>query len=92
MENQAFDRVHRLGQKLDVEIYRLVITNTVEARVLELQSRKVRPNTLAERPHSLNIVNSTLPAQQNLMDGSLGEGTAKRQQRTSAQLFIVYIK
>lgn len=41
MENQAFDRVHRLGQQLKVEIYRLVIRETVEARVLALQRRKV---------------------------------------------------
>jgi len=41
VENQAFDRVHRLGQQKDVEIYRLVISQTVEARVLELQKRKV---------------------------------------------------
>jgi len=41
VENQAFDRVHRLGQQKDVEIYRLIISQTVEARVLELQKRKV---------------------------------------------------
>ncbi|KAF8317204.1 hypothetical protein DL93DRAFT_2077428 [Clavulina sp. PMI_390] len=39
-ENQAFDRVHRLGQRKEVEIYRLTIQNTVEARVLALQDRK----------------------------------------------------
>ncbi|KAF8327231.1 P-loop containing nucleoside triphosphate hydrolase protein [Cantharellus anzutake] len=39
-ENQAFDRVHRLGQQKKVLIHRLTIRNTVEARVLELQRRK----------------------------------------------------
>ncbi|KAF9517774.1 hypothetical protein BS47DRAFT_1389493 [Hydnum rufescens UP504] len=40
VENQAFDRVHRLGQQKPVHIHRLIIANTVEARVLQLQSRK----------------------------------------------------
>jgi SNF2 family DNA or RNA helicase len=42
IEAQAFDRVHRLGQKRDVHVQRLVIENTVEDRILQLQERKVR--------------------------------------------------
>ena len=41
VENQAFDRVHRLGQTRPVTVQRLVISNTVEDRVLQLQERKV---------------------------------------------------
>jgi hypothetical protein len=37
---QAFDRVHRLGQTRPVFVDRLVITDTVEDRVLALQERK----------------------------------------------------
>ncbi|KAJ3820759.1 SNF2 family N-terminal domain-containing protein [Lentinula raphanica] len=40
LEDQAFDRVHRFGQKRDVNIYKLKIDNTVEDRILELQERK----------------------------------------------------
>ncbi|KAK1219704.1 hypothetical protein PQX77_017565 [Marasmius sp. AFHP31] len=40
IENQAFDRVHRLGQARDVNIHRLVIGNTVEDRIMALQERK----------------------------------------------------
>ncbi|KAL0578872.1 hypothetical protein V5O48_003105, partial [Marasmius crinis-equi] len=40
VENQAFDRVHRLGQRKDVQIQRLVIENTVEDRIMALQERK----------------------------------------------------
>jgi hypothetical protein len=36
----SFDRLHRLGQKKDVYIERLVISNTVEQRVQEIQARK----------------------------------------------------
>ncbi|GAA5832200.1 hypothetical protein JCM5353_008196 [Sporobolomyces roseus] len=40
IENQAFDRAHRFGQKEDVEIYKLVIDGTVEDRILTLQQQK----------------------------------------------------
>ncbi|KAL5521625.1 hypothetical protein ACEPAF_2373 [Sanghuangporus sanghuang] len=40
VENQAFDRVHRLGQTRPVFVERLVISNTVEDRVLALQEKK----------------------------------------------------
>ncbi|KAF8632872.1 hypothetical protein AX17_004720 [Amanita inopinata Kibby_2008] len=40
VESQAYDRVHRLGQTRPVHVQRLVISNTVEDRVLELQQRK----------------------------------------------------
>jgi hypothetical protein len=36
----AFDRVHRLGQVKPVYVNRLVVSNTVEDRVLALQERK----------------------------------------------------
>ncbi|KAL7419356.1 hypothetical protein Q5752_006194 [Cryptotrichosporon argae] len=40
LEDQAFDRAHRLGQKLDVNIYKLTIAETVEDRILALQGAK----------------------------------------------------
>lgn len=42
VENQAFDRVHRLGQTRPVVVHRLVIKDTVEDRVLALQEKKAR--------------------------------------------------
>jgi DNA repair protein RAD5 len=50
-EQQAIDRVHRLGQKRDVQVKRFVIRDTVEQRILRLQEKKnmlVR-GTLANR-------------------------------------------
>jgi len=40
LEDQAFDRAHRLGQKLPVWIYKLTVLDTVEQRILELQEKK----------------------------------------------------
>ncbi|KAL5358467.1 SNF2 family N-terminal domain-containing protein [Aspergillus floccosus] len=40
VEEQAIDRVHRLNQTLDVKIYKLIIKETVEERILDLQDRK----------------------------------------------------
>ncbi|KDQ54158.1 hypothetical protein JAAARDRAFT_697737 [Jaapia argillacea MUCL 33604] len=40
LEDQAFDRAHRFGQERDVHIHKLVVENTVEERILELQAKK----------------------------------------------------
>ncbi|MBI1337760.1 MAG: helicase SNF2 [Phycisphaera sp.] len=40
VEAQAIDRAHRIGQTQHVFAYRLVCEDTVEQRILELQSRK----------------------------------------------------
>ena len=40
IEDQAVDRVHRLGQTRPTAIWRLVMENTVEERVLDIQAEK----------------------------------------------------
>ncbi|KAJ3281004.1 hypothetical protein HK104_000270 [Borealophlyctis nickersoniae] len=40
VENQAIDRVHRFGQKREVTVHRIMIKNTVEDRIFELQQKK----------------------------------------------------
>lgn len=40
VENQATDRVHRLGQKKSVSSYKMVTLNTIEEKILNLQKRK----------------------------------------------------
>ncbi|KAJ8759948.1 hypothetical protein K2173_010804 [Erythroxylum novogranatense] len=40
VEEQAMDRVHRIGQKENVKIVRLIAQNSIEVRILEMQERK----------------------------------------------------
>lgn len=40
IEDQAVDRVHRLGQTRETTVWRLVMENTVEERVLDIQYEK----------------------------------------------------
>ncbi|UMG94879.1 SWF/SNF helicase family protein [Nocardioides sp. TF02-7] len=39
-EAQAVDRAHRIGQTQHVNVYRLVATDTIEEKVMELKGRK----------------------------------------------------
>ncbi|KAJ6014824.1 hypothetical protein N7540_009415 [Penicillium herquei] len=40
VEDQAIDRAHRIGQTKDVFVHRLLIEDTVEDRIIELQEKK----------------------------------------------------
>ncbi|MDR1627697.1 MAG: DEAD/DEAH box helicase [Oscillospiraceae bacterium] len=41
-QNQATDRAYRIGQKQNVSVYKLIVKETVEERILEMQKRKAR--------------------------------------------------
>ena len=47
IEDQAVDRVHRLGQKRETKVFRLVVEGSVEERVLGIQEEKRRLMGLA---------------------------------------------
>jgi SNF2 family DNA or RNA helicase len=40
VEDQASDRAHRIGQKRPVTIYRLILENSIEQKILDLHSQK----------------------------------------------------
>ena len=39
-ENQATDRVYRIGQKNNVQVYKLITKNSIEEKIYELQKKK----------------------------------------------------
>lgn len=41
-QNQATDRAHRIGQKQVVTVYKLIMKNTLEEKILRLQERKAQ--------------------------------------------------
>ncbi|DBA90860.1 TPA: hypothetical protein ACH3X2_004264, partial [Trebouxia sp. C0005] len=52
-ENQAIDRVHRIGQEHDVTVHRLHMAGTVEEKIMKLQERKLKMlGAIIEQPDS----------------------------------------
>jgi SWI/SNF-related matrix-associated actin-dependent regulator of chromatin subfamily A3 len=47
IEHQAIDRIHRLGQKKETTVFRLVMNGSIEERVLDIQEEKMKLMTLA---------------------------------------------
>ena len=39
-ENQATDRAYRIGQKNNVQVYKLITKNSIEEKIYELQNKK----------------------------------------------------
>lgn len=40
VENQAMDRIHRIGQRRPVRVYRLLMADSIEERMVGLQDAK----------------------------------------------------
>ncbi|MFK5892888.1 MAG: DEAD/DEAH box helicase [Pseudomonadota bacterium] len=40
-ENQATDRAHRMGQKQPVFVYKLIVENSIESKIIEMQKSKL---------------------------------------------------
>jgi len=40
VEDQAIDRTHRIGQRREVQVYRITVKNSVEDNILKLQEKK----------------------------------------------------
>ena len=40
VQNQATDRAHRIGQKKSVQVYKLIVKDSIEEKILKLQEQK----------------------------------------------------
>ena len=64
-EDQADDRTHRIGQKRNVEVIKLIAEDSIEQRVLELQEIK-KPSARSQRREigiskdDSSVVNATI--------------------------------
>ncbi|TPX50784.1 hypothetical protein SeLEV6574_g00692 [Synchytrium endobioticum] len=75
VEQQAVDRVHRLGQTRVVECCRIIAKNTIEDNIVALQKRK------------MELVNMTFAGDDRPTKGKRGRGKQEKEQRTQERLF-----
>jgi SWI/SNF-related matrix-associated actin-dependent regulator of chromatin subfamily A3 len=91
IEDQAVDRVHRLGQKRETKVFRLVVEGSVEERVLGIQEdkRKLMGLAFAEKEGGkgrrkratglqdlMRLLNGPAPAQAAAEGAAMAEGSA----------------
>lgn len=69
VENQATDRAHRIGQDKNVFVYKLICTNTIEDRVLQLQDKKRR---IADAAFAGCATGETMPFDETTLQMLLG--------------------
>ena len=58
-ENQATDRAYRIGQKNNVQVYKLITKNSIEEKIYELQEKKSKliDNMLSTQTTFINKLN-----------------------------------
>jgi superfamily II DNA or RNA helicase len=62
IEDQAIDRCHRIGQTREVKVVRMLVKDTTEARIMELQEKKrnIATAALGDGADSLNAMRQQL--------------------------------
>jgi len=60
-QNQATDRAHRIGQKRNVQVYKLVVKDSIEEKILNLQQSKkeLADAIICEQSTGASLVNMT---------------------------------
>jgi len=67
IENQAIDRIYRIGQTRSVSVFRLVIENSIEDRVVKLQDKKCELISRAFGSKSKRLESEVIEDLQNLL-------------------------
>ena len=70
VQNQATDRAHRIGQKHVVNVYKLVMKDTIEENILKLQDKK---KELADQILNGESLNGSSLTREDLMELLKGE-------------------
>jgi len=72
VENQAVDRIHRLGQTRPVTTVKFIIENSIEARLLEVQKKKTElaNMTLGQNTNKADIALRRMEELTQLFNGS----------------------
>ncbi len=65
VQNQATDRAHRIGQKNVVTVYRLVMKDTIEERIINLQNKK---KELADQLLDSDVLSSPKFSKEELLE------------------------
>ncbi|HIQ75370.1 MAG TPA: SWF/SNF helicase family protein [Candidatus Cottocaccamicrobium excrementipullorum] len=64
-QNQATDRAHRIGQKQVVTVYKLIMKDTLEEKILKLQEQKAR---LSDEIISEGSIKDALATREELLE------------------------
>lgn len=74
---QAMDRAHRIGQKKQVKVFRLVTENTVEEKIIERAGMKLRLDKIVIQEGRLAMDNKSLQLNKQDMLKVIQHGAAK---------------
>ena len=86
MDAQAQDRAHRIGQKNDVRVFRLVSTSPVEERILQRATDKLNMNSLVVEAGNFSKDSKAEERRPSRRAALRGFGAAPRFPRTRASL------